>query len=46
MKKLDSVSFERRLTVANAVERPILCVFADASQEAAGACAYVRQKKD
>ena len=46
MKELDSVSFERRLTVANAVEPPILCVFADASQEAFGACAYVRQKKD
>ena len=46
MKELDSVSFERCLTVANAVEPPILCVFADASQEAFGACAYVRQKKD
>ena len=46
MKELDSVSFERRLTVANAVERPILCVFADASEEASGACAYVLQKKD
>ena len=46
MKELDSVSFERCLTVANAVEPPISCVFADASQEAFGACAYVRQKKD
>lgn len=46
MKELDSVSFERRLTVANAVERPILCVFADTSEEASGACAYVLQKKD
>ena len=46
MKGLDSVSFERCLTVANAVEPPILCVFADASQEAFGDCAYVRQKKD
>lgn len=39
IKELDSVSFERYLTVANAVEPPILCVFADASQEAFGACA-------
>lgn len=46
MKELDSVSFERCLTVANAVEPPILCVLADASQQAFGACAYVRQKKD
>ena len=33
-------------SIANAVEPPILCVFADASQEAFGACAYGRQKKD
>lgn len=46
MKELDSVSFESCLTVANAVEPPILCVFADASQEASGACAYIREKKD
>ena len=46
IKELDSVSFERCLTVVNAVEPPILCVFADASQEAFGACAYVRQKRD
>ena len=46
MKELDGVSFERCLTVANAVEPLILCVFAGASREAFGACAYVRQKKD
>ena len=46
MKELDSVSFESCLTVANAVEPPILCVFAEASQEAFGACAYIREKKD
>ena len=44
--ELDSISFKRCLTVANAVEPPILCVFADASQEAFGACAYVHQKRD
>ena len=46
MKELDSVSFESCLTVAYAVEPPILCVFAEASQEAFGACAYIREKKD
>lgn len=46
IKELDSVSFERCLTVGNAVEPPMLCVFADASQEALGACAYARQRKD
>ena len=46
IKELDSVSFERCLTVVNAVEPPMLCVFADASQDALGACAYTRQRKD
>ena len=46
IKELDSVSFERCLTVVNAVEPPMLCVFADASQDALGACAYARQRKD
>ena len=46
IKELDSVFFERCLTVVNAVEPPMLCVFADASQDALGACAYARQRKD
>ena len=46
MKELDTVSFERCLTVSNAVEPPMLCVFADASQDAFWACVYVRQRKD
>ena len=46
VKELDSVSFERCLTVVNAVEPPMLCVFADASQDALGACTYTRQRKD
>ncbi|XP_068680044.1 uncharacterized protein [Montipora foliosa] len=46
IKELDNVSFQRCLTVVNAVEPPMLCVFADASQDALGACAYARQRKD
>ena len=46
MKELDNVSFERCLTADKAVDPPMLCVFADASQEAFGACAYLRQRKD
>ena len=45
MKELNTVSFKRCPTVSNAVEPPVLCVFADASQVAFGACAYVRQRK-
>jgi len=40
------VSFERCLTVVNAVEPPKSCVFADASQDALEACAYTLQRKD
>ena len=46
IKELDSVSFKRCLTVVNTVELPMLCLFAGASQEALGACAYTRQRKD
>ena len=46
MKELNKVSLERCLTATNAMEPPMLCVFADASQHAFGACAYVRQRKD
>ena len=46
IKELDNVSFERCLTVVSSVEPPMLCVFADASQDALEACAYARQRKD
>lgn len=46
MKELNNVSFERCLTADKAVDPPMLCVFADASQDAFGTCAYVRQRKD
>ena len=46
MKELDNVSFERCLTADKAMDPPMLCVFADAPQEAFGACAYLRQRKD
>lgn len=46
IKELDSVSLERCLTVVNAVEPPMLCVFADTSQDALGECAYTCQRKD
>ena len=42
MKQLNGVNFERCLTPRNAVGRPTLCLFSDASQEAFGTCAYVR----
>ena len=45
MKELEKVSLERCLLAANCQEAPVLCVFADASQEAFGTCMYVRQKR-
>ncbi|XP_068682177.1 uncharacterized protein [Montipora foliosa] len=44
MKELDGIGFKRCLVPPEADELPSLCVFADASQEAFGACAYIRQK--
>ena len=44
MKKLDKIGFKRCLVPPETPEAPVLCVFSDASQEAFGACAYVRQK--
>ena len=45
MKELENVSLESCLLAANGLEAPALCVFADASQEAFGTCANVRQKR-
>ena len=39
---LNDTSFERCLTPADAVGRPVLCVFSDASEDAFGSCAYAR----
>ena len=42
MGDLNHVTFERSLTPEDAIALPILCIFSDASNEAFGACAYVR----
>ena len=44
MKELDNVSFGRSLSADNVVDPPMLCVFADASQDAFGACTYVIER--
>ncbi|XP_068675562.1 uncharacterized protein [Montipora foliosa] len=44
MKELSKITFQRSLCSANATEPPMLCVFSDASQDAFGTCAYVRQR--
>ena len=42
MVQLNGVRFDRCLTPPNAIGQPVLCVFSDASEDAFGACAYVR----
>ena len=42
---LNSVSFPRSLTPLNTIGLPTLCIFADASRDAFGACSYLRWKK-
>ena len=42
MKNLNNVTFERPLTPPQVIEAPKLCIFSDASNEAFGACAYIR----
>ena len=42
MKDLNHVTFDRCLTPPEAVGSPTLCIFSDASEEAFGACAYIR----
>ena len=44
MQELDKIGFKRCLVPPETLELPVLCVFSDASQEAFGACAYIRQK--
>ena len=44
MKELNNISFRRPLLTTDVTEKPSLCLFSDASQEAFGACAYLRQK--
>ena len=46
MNYLNNVHFQRSLTPPQVIETPILCIFSDASQEAFGACAYIRWKKE
>ena len=40
------MTFERSLTPEDATALPILCIFSDASNEAFGACAYVRWRTE
>ena len=42
MKNLNDVTFERPLTPPQVIGAPTLCIFSDASNEAFGACAYIR----
>ena len=44
MKELNKISFARTLITTDSTEKPLLCIFSDASQEAFGACAYLRQR--
>ena len=44
IKELNKITFPRSLCCENTTEQPMLCVFSDASQDAFGACAYIRQR--
>ncbi|XP_074629594.1 uncharacterized protein LOC141887235 [Acropora palmata] len=46
MKEVDGIGFTRCMVPPETDKLPSLCVFADASQEAFGACAYIRQKTE
>lgn len=46
MEELDNVYFDRSLPADSSVNPPMLCVLANASQDAFGACAYIRHRKD
>ena len=45
MVELNNISFPRRLTPQDTDGLPMLCIFSDASQDAFGACVYLRWKK-
>ena len=42
---MNNVSFPRSLTPPNTIGLPTLCIFADASRDAFGACSYLRWEK-
>ena len=42
MKNLNNVAFERPLTSLEVIKAETLCIFSDVSNEAFGACAYIR----
>ncbi|XP_071509125.1 uncharacterized protein [Diadema antillarum] len=44
MKELNEVTFPRCLTPPEAMGLPKLCIFSDASEDAFGACAYLRRQ--
>ena len=44
IKELSKITFQRSLYRANATQPSTLCVFSDASQDAFGTCAYIRQR--
>ena len=44
MKELSKITFQRSLCCTDATEPSMMCVFSDASQDAFGACAYIRQR--
>lgn len=46
MQELDKIGFKRCLVPSETPELPVLRVFSDASQEAFGACAYMRQRRN
>ena len=46
LEHLNAVEFPRCLTPLTAIGAPVLCIFADASRKAFGACAYIRWQID
>ena len=44
--EMNQVKFERCLKPSDAVCNPVLIIFCDASENAYGSCAYVREKTD
>ena len=46
LNNLNNVKLERCLTPQAAVQKPILCIFSDASESAFGTCAYLRWQLD